>query len=35
MNQWREEKDLIRRAEIINELNMIVKNNDKLKQVID
>jgi len=33
MNQWREEKDLIRRAEIIIELNMIVKNNDKLKQV--
>lgn len=30
---WREEKDLIRRTELIAELNAIVKGNDKLKHV--
>lgn len=30
---WREERDLTRRAELVAELNSIVKANDKLKHV--
>lgn len=30
---WQDETDLIRKAELINELNSIVKGNEKLKQI--